>query len=274
MAGHRACRAAVAALLTALMLWGPATAQSPDGETLADVRRQLFDLYATMERLRLELRPSAAADAGGVVGEAGTVSIQRIDELEIELRQAISKIEELEFRIIRIAEDGSRQIKDLEFLLTELGGGDLASLEEGVPFGGETGVSETGLKTPSGEQAAFDRAMAAYASADYAKAAELFGEFTRVYAFSDLNIDAHYHRGESLSNAGDFTGAAKSYLDSYRLDQVGDTAPRALYGLGGSLSAVGKVAEACRLLQEIFIAFPNSAEAGSAAAEFEALECS
>ena len=71
--------------------------------------------------------------------------MQRIDDLEFELRRAISKIEELEYRIVRIAEDGMRQIKDLEFRLVELGGGDLASIEDGVLLGGESEGAGTGL---------------------------------------------------------------------------------------------------------------------------------
>ena len=255
------------------MLCGPAPGQTADDETLADIRRQLFDLYATMEGLRLQLRQSDPATEIDVSGSSNDVSVQRIDELEFELRQAIDKIEKLEFRIIRIAEDGSRQIKDLEFLLIELGGGDLSSVGEGVPLGNEEGTDSSEFGAPLGEQAAFDMAMAAFSAADYAEADSLFAEFTRVHAFSDLNVDAHFHRGESLANIGNFAGAAKAYLDSYRLDKEGGTAPRALLGLGRSLSAVGRSAEACRLLQEVLVAFPDSAEAGAASAEFEALEC-
>ena len=273
MAPRGAWRALAAATLCAFMLSGPAAGQTVDDETLADIRRQLFDLYATMEGLRLQLRQSDPEAEIDVSGSSNDVSVQRIDELEFELRQAIDKIEKLEFRIIRIAEDGSRQIKDLEFLLTELGGGDLSSVGEGVPLGNGEGTESSEFGAPLGEQAAFDMAMAAFSAADYAEADSLFAEFTRVHAFSDLNVDAHFHRGESLANIGNFAGAAKAYLDSYRLDKEGGTAPRALLGLGRSLSAVGRSAEACRLLQEVLVAFPDSAEAGAASAEFEALEC-
>ena len=268
-----AWRTVVAATLCAFMLFGPAAGQTADDETLADIRRQLFDLFATMERLRLQLRPSDRATVGDGSGLPSDVSVQRIDELELELRRAIDKIERLEFRIIRIAEDGSRQIKDLEFLLTELGGGDLSSVGEGVPLGNEGGTESSEFGSPSGEQAEFDRAMAAFSAADYAEADRLFAEFTRVHAFSELNVDAHFHRGEALAGIGDSAGAAKAYLDSYRLDKEGETAPRALLGLGRSLSAVGRSAEACRLLQEILVAFPDSAEAGTASAEFDSLGC-
>ena len=274
MARRSAWRALAASALSAFMLFGPAAGQTADDGTLADIRHQLFDLYATMEGLRLQLRPSDRVADGDGSDSTAEVSVQRIDELEFELRQAIDKIEKLEFRIIRIAEDGSRQIKDLEFLLTELGGGDLSSVGEGVPLGNGEGTESSEFGAPLGEQAAFDMAMAAFSAADHAEADKLFAEFTRVHAFSALNIDAHFHRGESLANMGNFAGAAKAYLDSYRLDKEGKTAPRALLGLGRSLSAVGRSAEACRLLQEILVAFPDSAEAGAASAESDALECS
>ena len=273
MARCGAWRAIVAATFCAVMLFGPAAGQRADDETLADIRLQLFDLFATMEQLRLQLRPSDQAAVNDESGSPNDVSVRRIDELELELRRAIDKIERLEFRIISIAEDGSRQIKDLEFLLTELGGGDLSSVGEGVPLGNEAGTESSGFGSPSGEQAAFDRAMAAFSAADYAEADRLFAEFTRVHAFSELNVDAHFHRGEALASMGDSAGAAKAYLDSYRLDKEGETAPRALLGLGRSLSAVGRSAEACRLLQEVLVAFPDSAEAGAASAEFESLGC-
>ena len=282
-----AMRAAFSSLLVALMLCTPSVAQEADQETLADVRRQLFDLYSEMERLRLQLLPSGTATGIENVEESAEqpnqVAIRRLDELERELRGAIRKIEELEFRIIRIAEDGTRQIKDLEFLLVELGGGDLSTIGPGVPLGGEPGLTEAeppsagpatgGFETSTAEQMAFDLAMSAYNSSNYVVAASRFEEFNRNYALSELNVDAHYYRAESLFNAGDPTGAARAYLESYKLDSTGVAAPRALLGLGRSLSAVGQNAEACRVHQEIVIAFPDSPEASFASAEFDSLEC-
>ena len=282
-----AMRAAISSLLVALMLCTPSVAQDADQETLADVRRQLFDLYSEMERLRLQLHPSGTAtDMENVeedIEQPSPVAIRRIDELERELRGAISKIEELEFRIIRIAEDGIRQIKDLEFLLVELGGGDLSTIGPGVPLGGEPGFSATEppsagratgeFDTSTDEQMAFDLAMSAYNSSNYVEAASRFEAFNRNFALSELNVDAHYYRAESLFNAGDPTGAARAYLESYKLDSTGVAAPRALLGLGRSLAAVGQNAEACRVHQEIVIAFPDSPEASFASAEFDSLEC-
>ena len=282
-----AIRAVIGSLLLALMLCTPSVAQDADQETLADVRRQLFDLYSEMERLRLQLLPSGTAtDIENIeegVEQPNPVAIRKIDELERELRRAISKIEELEFRIIGIAEDGTRQIKDLEFLLVELGGGDLSTIGPGVPLGGETGFlaaeppsagpAAGEFDTSTAEQMAFDLAMSAYSSSNYVEAASRFEEFNRNYALSELNVDAHYYRAESLFNAGDPTGAARAYLESYKLDSTGVAAPRALLGLGRSLSAVGQNAEACRVHQEIVIAFPDSPEASFASAEFNSLGC-
>ena len=281
MSLRRVIRTACAGLVAAMLLVGSAAAQEADQETLADIRQQLFDIYATMEGLRLQLRVTAGP--GQQAGEAVSPSAQRIDELEVELRQTMARIEELEFRIIRIAEDGARQIRDLEFRLVELGGGDLSSIGPGTILGGEPTEHETedavagtaGLPAglPSGEQEGFDRALTAFESQDFAAAALMFGEFTDQFVISPLNVDAHYYRGVSESRRGNMTEAARAYLDSYRLEPTKDSAPRALVGLGSALEELGQVAEACRVYKEVLVAFPLTDHAATAEADSSRLEC-
>ncbi len=272
-----------AVALGAFAAWGQAAAQDANSDTLADVRLQLFSLYGSLEALRLELHQSGTSPAASLESSSDTAAMQRIDDLEFELRRAISKIEELEYRIVRIAEDGMRQIKDLEFRLVELGGGDLASIEDGVLLGGESEGPAQGLppdvdsfseSTPSAdERSSFDLAMEAFQRGDHARAAELFDAFSQEFSLSALNVDAHYFRAESLMVLSDPTNAARAYLESYRLDETGATAPRALVGLGSSFTDLNRTAEACRLYQEILVAFPQSPESIAASFEIEQLGC-
>ncbi len=284
MSLRRLIHVACAGLLAATLLAGSLVAQEASEETLADIRQQLFDIYAQMEGLRLQLRPSGGADQPGrQTGEAVSPSAQRLDELEAELRQVLARVEELEFRIIRIAEDGARQIRDLEFRLVELGGGDLSSLGPATILGGEpaeieaedAGIGSVGLPSdlPSGEQEVFDRAMAAFEIGEFAEATRLFEEFSDQFAISSLNADAHYYRGMSESRLGNMTAAARAYLESYRAEPEMDSAPRALVGLGSALEQLGQIAEACRVYKEVLVAFPLTGHAATADIEGKRLEC-
>ena len=274
---------AIAVVATSIAVCSPSVAQVAEDETLADIRRQMFNLYGSMEHLRLELLQTEESEAGLTFDYATEDVFHRIDVLEYELRQAISKIEELEFRILRIAEDGTRQLRDLEFQLVELGGGDLSSIRDPIPLGDATSQGPSGsaavvgsvdrLTNTASEQRAFDLAVEAYKAGDYLTAHRLFLDFSQAYALSELNADAHYFRADSLLNVGDPTGAAKAFLDSYRLDQSGETAPRALYGLAVSLTVLGRDAEACRMHEEILSAFPESPESAMSSQEIESLIC-
>lgn len=259
-----------------LALAGPASAQ--DSSSLADIRAELGVLNAEILRLKSEL-------TGG--GASGTVisgdTLQRVDAIEAGLTRLNAKTEQLENRINRVVTDGTKRIGDLEFRLVELEGGDLASLGQTLPLGGEAGVAPPAQPLPPqtdapelaiGEKNDFERAEGALASGDFRGAADQFSTFTQSYPGSPLEADAHYLRGEALTQAGDAQGAARAYLESFSGSPANPRAPSALYKLGLALDALGQRSEACLMLQEVAIRYPASEQVALASQSRATLGCS
>lgn len=251
----------VLATLVPLM---PASAAAQD-QTLADIRQQLSVLYVEIQRLKTELS-TTGLPATPVPANS---PLERLNAIEAELQRLTSKTEELEFRINRITVDGTNRIGDLEFRLCELEEGcDISLLGDTPSLGGidnsvEVPVavgppSSNGPDLAIGEEADFERASAALDNGDFRAAAEQFAAFVQNYPAGPLNARAHYLRGEAFESLGEMTNAARAYLDSFSTDQVGDTAPNALFKLGYALGAIGQTQDACITLGEVAVRFPAS----------------
>lgn len=263
--------------LVLVALAGMAEAQSRT-ETLADIRQQLTMMHVEMQRLTTELSTTGAAQPQG----GGETQLQRLDALEGELRRITGKVEELEYRIERIVRDGTNRIADLEYRLVELEGGDVSKLKEGTTLGGDAKKTplvnvlppvSTGSELAVSEQVDFETAKDAYDDQDFERAAELFAGFVENYPGGPMNGDAHFWRGESLSELGEWSAAARSYLQSFSSAPDSDVAPRALFKLGVSLDRIGQREEACLTLNEVGIRYPDSEAAGLADSEMSRMKC-
>ncbi|CAM4325770.1 tol-pal system protein YbgF [Palleronia rufa] len=253
-------------------LAGPALAQ--DGQTLADIRQEIQVLLVEVGRLKRELSTTGAPQTS----LTGTSALERIDAMEAELRRLTSSTEEVENRVNRVVSDGTNRLGDLRFRVCELDDGcDLGSLGETPPLGGvdvptaapAQNVTD-GAQLAIGEQADFDRAKEALDSGSFRSAADLFETFTETYTGGALTGEAHFYRGQALSELGDDKAAARAYLASYSGSPDGALAPDALLQLGRKLDAVGQTADACATLGEVPSLFPGS----EAAAESETARAS
>jgi tol-pal system protein YbgF len=266
------------ALVLMVCLAGPAVAQDR-AQTLADLRAELQVLSAAITSLRQELVATGAAQTGIAGGDA----LQRMDAMEAALTQLTSKVEALEFRVNQVVTDGTNRIGDIEFRLTELEGGDVAALPPTPTLGGEAGAPpaaviappvEDGPQLAVGEQADFDRAREVLGQGDFRTAADLFATFTATYSGGPLSGEAHFLRGEALSQLGDTANAARAYLESFSGTPNGPRAGEALLKLGRSLATLGQVPEACVTLAEVGVRFPGSAPAAEAQSAMAGLGCS
>lgn len=268
-------------LLCGLLLV-PGLARAQDGDTLADIRQELSILFVEVQKLKRELSTTGTPD----VDLSGTTAFERIDAMEAELRRLTGETEELEFRVNRVVSDGTNRIGDLEFRLCELEEGcDIGSLGETPSLGG--GSSATAPAPPPapapapaqsggpemavGEQADFDRAKEALDSGSFRSAADLFQTYTQTYTGGALTGEAHFLRGEALSELGDTEGAARAYLESFSGSPDGDRAPEALLNLGLKLRELEQGPDACAMLGEVSGRYPDTAasqEAQAARAEF------
>lgn len=273
--------------LLALAAFFPVAGFAQDAQTLADIRAEIAALQAEFNALKSELVSTGAAATGVAGGDA----LQRMDAIEAALMRLTGKTEEVELKLNRVVADGTNRIGDLEFRLCELEEGcDIAALGDTAPLGGAGGGAVApvapvvtdpasggavagGPELAIGEQADFDRAKEVLGQGDFRTAADLFATFTQSYPGGPLTQEAHYLRGDALSQVGDTAGAARSYLEAFSGQPSGPQAAPALLKLGQALGALGQTPEACVTLQEVGTRFPGSAEAASAASAMAGLGC-
>ncbi|SES13435.1 tol-pal system protein YbgF [Tranquillimonas rosea] len=272
-----------ALLIAALLLPGVARAQSaPSTETLADVRQELSILYVEVQKLKRQLSTTGTPQ----VDLSGTSALERIDAMERELQRLTARTEEIEFRVNQVVEDGTNRVGDLEFRLCELEEDcDISELGDTPQLGGDMGEAlgpsapqqasppSNGAQMAIGEQDDFDAAKAAFDSGDYSRAADLFETFTTSYTGGPLTAQAHYFRGEALSQLDRTSDAARAYLAAFSGSPQGERAPQALLQLGLSLSELGQNADACVTLGEVTSRFPDSSASVEAQAARADMTC-
>lgn len=259
----------------------PAAVWAQDDQTLADVRQELNILFVEVQKLRREL----STTGGASVSTAGSSVLERVTAMESELQRLTSKTEELENRINRIVDDGTRRIGDLEFRLVELEGGDVGALGQTTTLGGEGQASVSGpLTAPAtptdqaslavGEEADFKRAQEALASGDFRTAADLFATFNQTYPGGPLAAEAELRRGDALQGLGDPKEAARAFLTAFSTAPEGPMAPQALFELGRALGQLGQTQEACVTLAEVGVRFPSNPAVTEAENQRRSLGCS
>lgn len=230
-----------------------APAMAQQAETLEDVRQDITQLSETLQELRGELL--STGNSGVSQDSVGTI-LQRLNMLEAELSAALGRVETLQFRVIQIADDGTKRIGDLEFRLTELEGGDTSNLGTTPPLGGEN-TQTGGQELATDEQSNFNQAVAQYTEGNYQAAVETFGNFITTYPGGPLTSEAQYRKGLALAGLQDWSSAARSYLDSFSGAPDGPFAAVSLYELGVSLGALGQPEQACLTLNEIGLRYPD-----------------
>ena len=268
-------------LVLAVLAGLPGMAGAQDrAATLADIQQQLTVLGTEMQSLRRELATTTSAMGGG---SAGASALERLDEMEGELRKLTAKTEELEFRIQKVIEDGTNRIDDLQFRLTELEGGDVGTLPKTPPLGGEVPLAaaapaakkSSAPQLAVGEQADFDAAKKLAAQGSPADAFAALNQFVDTYPRSPLAAEAQLYRGDALVALGNTSQAGRAYLESYTLAEKKDPAiaSQALYKLGTSLKSLGQTREACITLGQVPAHFPGTAAATAADKALQGMTC-
>lgn len=268
------------AVLIALGLAAPLRA-----ETLADIKVELDQLAAEFNRLKAETVASGASAAVG-----GADALARMDSIEAELSRLTARTEEIELRLNRVVADGTNRIGDIEFRLCEQTPGcDPMAQPTTPPLGGSTGAAAApaapaaptgtapaaaaGPEMAVAEKEDFDRAKGVLGQGDFRSAATLFAAYAQSYPGGPLVPEAHFLRGEALSQLGETSAAARAYLDSYSSDPQGQFASDALLKLGQALGKLGQVPEACQTLAAVATQYPGTPAATQAPAAMQGFGC-
>jgi tol-pal system protein YbgF len=257
-------------------------AQTKD-ETLADLRQELVFINTELQFLNREL----STTSGGALPSGSGSLLQRTDALELELRRITGVVEQLQFRIERIVQDGTNRLGDMQFRLIELEGGDVTNIPVIPILGGETGSAGansatanpdstvgSGVELAASEQGDFNRAVAAIEAGNYAETVAQIDKFLLAYPGGPLTGEAHYWRAEALAGLNDWSNAARAFLESFSGSPNGVKAPKSLYRLGVSLAELGQTQDACATLGEVELRYPAAQAAEEARSKMAALSCS
>ena len=263
----------------------PLTAQveptTPDGRQvrLADIRIELQNLDYQLQILRWELVQSDNDQLTSGTSDQSSF-LAKIDEIELEIRTNINRIEELEFQINQNVADARMQINGIMERIDKIDGEPPpVETPEQVNSNIENLFSETSqteitsIATTPQEDLLFGQAVDNFINEDYQQATLLFGEFIEQNPSSERNAEAYFYRGEAYAKIGDWQNASKAFLESFILDGSGPRAPSTLYRLGQVMGEWERLSESCLMFQNLIDRFPTSLEADNAKNYLDRLEC-
>ena len=233
-----------------------------DKKSLADIRQDLNILYFEVLRLRREL---STTQTSSITSNNEASVLERLDGMEQELRRLTSETENLEFRVNSIVSDGTLRIRDLEYRLVELEGGDVSKIDFATTLGGDLEISlesnveeNSGPELAVGEKADYQNAQNALLEERFEDALILFERFLENYPDSPLSASVVIAKGNAYEGLGEIKKAARAYLNSFSLYEESPVAPEALTLLGNALVNLGQIDAGCQTLAQVLIRFPGS----------------
>ncbi len=203
----------------------------------------------------------AASGAGG--SELATQLLERVSQLEDEVRRLRGRIDEAENARERQGEDLGKQIGDLNFKLDGMAGGG-ARPAAGPPPAPSVPAPPPGpaiapppaappRRTP---EMAMQEGNAALARHDYA-AAEAAAHEVLAGPRGPRSLDANFLLAQALAGRKDWAKAAVAYDDAYGRAKTGTHAPDSLVGLSVALINLNEKKAACQTLDKLRVEFPN-----------------
>lgn len=202
--------------------------------------------------------------------------LTRLDQYEAELRRLTAQVEELAFRSKQRAEQDDARIRDLEFRIIELEGGDptealrakpaeaapQAPASPAAPADKPTPPPATGvLRAPAadpGAAAAFEAAARDLDALGLESGQRSFEEFLGRYPNSPLAGDVYYRLGNAFYREGRYQEAARSFLAGMRDHATSPKAPENLVRLGETLAKLDQHDQACAAFAELKVRFPDA----------------
>lgn len=247
----------------------PGSAQIESREGIA-LQNQILGLRQEIEQLRRvggsaapAPQPSArggSAPSGELVGQL----LDRLNNLEEEVRRLRGRVDEAEFRSRQLAQSVEKLQGDVDFRLQQLEAGRPAGATPpprpptATAPGSSTPVPPVATPTaaPRPPERAIADGQAALARREFAAAEAAAREVLAVRG-SPRTTDAQLLLGDALTGKRDFPAAALAYNDAYARNRTSPRAPEALLGLAGAFVEMGNRREACDTLADLRRGFPT-----------------
>jgi len=241
-----------------LLAGNPAAAQMESREGIA-LQNQILQLRQELEQLRsrggsLPPPSSGRAPAGG--GELVGQLLDRVSNLEEEVRRHRGRVDVLENQNRRMAEEIEKLRGDMEFRLGQGGGGPArpAAPTPTLPPGPPT--TSTGAAAPRTPERALAEGQTALARRDFSAAEAAAREALAVRQNAPV-VAGQILLGEALNGKRDHGNAAIAFNEAYTRARTGPRAPEALIGLASAFQGLGNRRESCDTLNDLRSQFTN-----------------
>ena len=240
-------------LLCAFAAMAPAALAQVESREGIALQNQLLELRRDVQRLQSQggqaggsvLPPPVEAAPQAGVSDLNARLLDRVTQLEEEVRRLRGRIDEVDNARQRQGDDLAKQIGDLTFRLAN-----------GTAHGAITAPAATPAEPPHRTpETALQQGNAALARHDYAASETIAREI--VAGHGPRQADGQYLLAQSLAGRRDFQGAAVAYDDSYKRNPHGGRAADSLLGLASAFAALNQKPEACATLDQLRIEFPK-----------------
>lgn len=265
-------------MCASFLVAAPAFAQLESREAI-ELRNQILELRRDVQGLRDQvsrgggggggssiLGGRSSAPAAGGSGDMTAALLDRVGQLEEQVRRLQGRIDEEENARKRQGDDLKKDIDDMNFKL-----GGAASVPSTSQAPKPLGTVPATPATPAAPasplpanpnaprrtpEVAMQEGNAALARRDYAVAESAARE---VLAFprSPRAGDAQFLLAQALAGKRDFQSAAIAYDDSYNRSRTGARAQDSLLGLANSLNSINEKRAACATLDKLRVEFPT-----------------
>lgn len=242
------------ALLAGLAPAVPARAQMDSREAIA-LQNQILELRRDLQAQQAQrgAPPPAPPSRGGGGSEIATQLLDRVLQLEDEVRRLRGQVDEQANMSRRQADELAKQISDMNFRLQNSGGTGAPGPATIPANPAPNGVTPTGRRPP---ELAMQEGNAALARRDYAVAEAAAREVLANGRGSPRAGDAQFLLAQALQGKRDFAGAAVAYDDAYNRSRTGSRAPEALLGVANAMAGLNDRAGACGALDKLRAEFP------------------
>ena len=263
-----------------LALAAPAAAQVDTREGIF-LQNQLLQLRQEIEALRaqrgggsaLAPAPTGRAPSGDVLSQL----LERVGGLEEEVRRMRGRVDELDNRNRRLAEDVRKLNEDTEFRFQRIEGGGAAPARPAAPPAANNNTprpTAPAAPTPPAAPAAAgprppERAIAEGRAALQRReypVAEAAAREVIASRNAAQQVNAQMLLADALAGRRDFGNAAIAYNEAFTRARTGPRAPDALIGLANSFSALNNRREACDTLGDLRSNFQNLSQGQQQAA--------
>ena len=247
-----------------LLAGNPAAAQMESREGIA-LQNQILQLRQELEQLRSRggsLPPPSPGRAPAGGGELVGQLLDRVGNLEEEVRRHRGRVDVLENQNRRLAEDIEKLRGDMEFRLGQGGGQGGAGSARPVAPGTSPGLppgpptTSTGAPAPRTPERALAEGQAALSRRDF-PAAEAAAREALAARQNAPVVAGQMLLGEALTGKRDFGNAAIAFNEAYTRGRTGPRAPEAMIGLANAFQGLGNRREACDTLNDLRSQFPN-----------------